>query len=453
MDPLVWQQRLKPLLSPLGGLYAHLTALRRMLWERGLLRRYRPSCPCVSVGNICWGGTGKTPLTAWLMDRAVRQGIRPVLLTRGYKAELSVVPVHVNPHHTARDVGDEPIMLARACPEGDVVVDPRRSRAAAYAERSLHPGLLLLDDGFQHLAVERDVDLVLLRPADVLDQWDCVLPAGSWREGRSALSRAHAFLIKADPEHMRELAPTLRERLADFERPVFSFSLRPTGLFKVGDVKELTAETFGDRPYVLVSGVGEPQQVEETARAYLGRSPERHFVFPDHHCFLFRDAAEIAALNLPVICTDKDAVKLRHVPIPDLWSLRVEVCFGPWLWCETAFPDWWEIRRQALAERYGVTPTLPVPQQAFSDDVEIPEQGTENGTAESAAQTSAASQPVPERPLSGDNTPKPTAAGGQQETETHHEPTCRPKEPTVPDRAAPEEPALPTGRAAGDGRA
>ncbi len=447
MDPLVWQQRLKPLLSPLGGLYTYLAALRRTLWERGPLPRYRPACPCVSVGNICWGGSGKTPLTGWLMDWAVRRGIRPVLLTRGYKADLSIVPVHVNPHHTARDVGDEPLMLARACPEGDVVVDPRRSRAAAYAERSLHPGLLLLDDGFQHLAVERDVDLVLLRPADVLEQWDRVLPAGSWREGRSALSRAHAFLIKVDPERMHELTPVLQERLAGFERPVFSFSLRPTGLFRVGDTAELTAETFGDRPYVLVSGVGDPQQVEETVRTYLGRSPEKHFVFPDHHHFLFRDAAGIAALNLPVICTDKDAVKLRHVPVADLWSLRVEVSFGPWLWCGTGFPDWWETRRQELAERYGVMSTLLVPEHAgdagaagsAEESTAVPPSG------QPAAQTPADSQPISETPLSGDNGPTPATAGEQQETETRHEPTCRPKEPTAPDRVAPEESTLPAG--------
>lgn len=442
MDPAYWQQRCSILLAPLGAVYKHLTGLRRKMWESGLLRRYRPACPCISVGNIAWGGTGKTPLTGWLMGWLLRHGVKPVVLSRGYKAEPSIVPLRISSHHTVRQTGDEPLMLARAYPEADVLVDPKRRRAAAYAERALQPGVLLLDDGFQHLAMARDIDLVLLRPVDVQSQWERVIPAGSWREGRSALSRADAFLIKALPEQMRELVPAVQEKLAAFRRPVFSFSLRPTGLRKVGETVGMTIEAFRGRPYVLVSGVGDPQQVYATAEACFGRAPEKHFIFADHYHYLFRDADRVAAWGLPVICTAKDAVKLRHIPIPDLWSLEVEAVFGPCLWSGEGFSDWWTARWEALAERYNIawTRTATQPETVASD------------ASESAS--AADSHPVSESSDSGDKAVVPDLDAREQETEKHDDQTCRAEsgEPRNADADPQAEPPCPAEGEPGPGR-
>lgn len=354
MDPVRLQKKLGSLLNPLAALYRLILGVRRSVWETGLANRLRPSCPCISVGNIAWGGTGKTPITDWLMSWAERKKLRTVVLSRGYKADLSIAPVYVKSYHSPREVGDEPLMLGLDHPDCAVLVDPNRRRSGRYAMKSLSPELLLLDDGFQHLAVHRDLDMVLLRPADLRGEWGRVIPAGSWREGVSALKRAGVFLIKCDRVEMESLLPAFKTRLEVFQRPVFSFTLRPVALERVGAVD--SGEGLGSRPYVLVSGVGNPHLVEDAAENFLGRPPEKHLVFPDHHVYSFKDTAMLEKAGLPLVCTRKDAVKLRRLPLKELWSLRVAVSFGPALWSPRTFPEWLETWWQQ--QKSGVLPQM-----------------------------------------------------------------------------------------------
>lgn len=341
MEPLIWQRRLRPLLRPLGAAYRRLMAARRARWEAGDAA-FRPARPCVSVGNIAWGGTGKTPVVDWLLGWSEARGLRAAVLTRGYKARPSVLPLCVGPGQTAEEAGDEPLMLALDHPASAVLVDPDRRRSGRWAEERIHPDLFVLDDGFQHVKVRRDLDLVLLRPEDLLEGWDEVIPAGAWREGPEALARAGAFLIKAGPEELEALRPACQKRLAVFGRPLFSFSLRPVELRRVGSGERADAAAFAGAPYALASGVGDPAQVAATVRRYMGHPPARVVVFPDHHAYGPADAAKLEALSLPVICTAKDAVKLRALDLSRVWSLRVEAAFGPSLWSDAAFPVWFE---------------------------------------------------------------------------------------------------------------
>lgn len=336
------QQTLKGLLLPIASVYEVVMSVRRFFWEKGVLRRLIPDCPCISVGNIAWGGTGKTPLVDWLMRWAEGQGLKTVVLTRGYKAEVAIAPAYVKAYNTAREVGDEPLMLALDHPDSAVLVDADRRRSGRYAMRSLEPELFLLDDGFQHLAVYRHLDLVVLRPEDLRKEWGKIIPAGSWREGASALQRASAFLIKTDRSGMEELLPAFKERLAGFQRPVFSFDLHPVRLEEAGSGRNVSPASFGGRPYLLVSGVGNPGHFEDVATRFLGHAPEHHFRYADHYPFEFKDAKQFGALGYPVVCTAKDAVKLRQLPLSNLWILRVEVKFGAFLWSQTPFPVWLE---------------------------------------------------------------------------------------------------------------
>lgn len=354
MDPVRLQKKFGALLNPFAALYRLILGVRRSVWETGLANRLKPSCPCISVGNIAWGGTGKTPITDWLMTWAEHRALRTVVLSRGYKADLSIVPMYVKPYHSPREVGDEPLMLGLDHPDCAVLVDPDRRRSGRYAMKSLSPDLLLLDDGFQHLAVHRDLDIVLLRPADLREEWGRVIPAGSWREGVSALKRASVFLIKCDRLDMESLLPALKARLEVFQRPVFSFTLKPVALERVGGHD--SDEGLGARPYVLVSGVGNPQLVEETAEAFLGRPPENHLVFPDHHVYSFTDTARLEQAGLPLVCTRKDAVKLRRLPLKELWALRVAVSFGPALWSPRTFPEWFDTWWQQ--QQSGILPQM-----------------------------------------------------------------------------------------------
>lgn len=347
------QKALRPMLTPLGAIYSGLMALRRQGYEHGLLPSWSPPAPTVAVGNIGWGGTGKTPLAGWLLSWAEERGLRAALLTRGYRARPKSYPYHVQPGALAEEAGDEPLLLAREHPRAVVVVDPERSRGGRFACERFDPRFLVLDDGFQHLAVERDMNLVLLRAEDLGDQWDRVLPAGSWREGRSALSSAAAFLLKVGPKTFQALEPLLRERLEPLGKPVFSFSLTPVGLRSVSGGGQ-PEPVEGD--YLLVSGVGNPAQVERTAAVFLGRPPARHLVFPDHHFFTKRDVTRIqmeaGSLRCSrVICTPKDAVKLGPLADESFSALDLRLAFGPSLFTPARFDDWFGRRWEALEVR------------------------------------------------------------------------------------------------------
>ena len=371
---------LRPLLRPLSLPYALLMAKRRELYARGILSSFTPHCPCVAVGNIAWGGTGKTPFTAWLLNWARQRNLKAVVLTRGYGGDPGKKPLLVRPDTRPEQSGDEPLMLARAFPEASVLAFPRRGESARHAQKYLEPDLFILDDGMQHLGMGRDADIVLLRPEDLEEEWNRVIPAGSWREGASALAAASAFAVKAKPEEFARLVPMAEKRLLSFGRPVFSFTLASSGLRPLlskeelrrkkerdcGNTEEmqnhdangrampappplLDKQDYQDRPYILVSGVGNPAQVEASVRELLGRPPVQHFDFADHHPYSAADVQAIVKMSaapLPVICTSKDAVKLRafgeewgSTPV---WVMETEARFGPSLFCEESFPQWWE---------------------------------------------------------------------------------------------------------------
>jgi tetraacyldisaccharide 4'-kinase len=349
------QRMLYPLLRPFSWVYGAAMRFRAGLYRRGLLPRWEAPALTVSVGNIGWGGSGKTPMADWLLGWAESKSIPVALLTRGYRAKPKHLPYEVKPGALAEEAGDEPLMLARAHEKSLVMVDPVRTRAGKEAMRKAHPELIILDDGFQHMAVKRHVNLVLLRPDDLREEWNRVIPAGSWREPESALRRADAFLIKIGPKGFGELKPRILERLSRFGKPVFSFRLAPTGLRSV--VGGETVRDFEGAPYLLATGVGDPAQVSATAEAYFGYPPKRHRVFRDHHSYSKQDvldlAQEAARLGCAgVLCTPKDAVKLGSMCSEIFWQFDLSLEFGPSTLGERAkFSTWWERRYNSFRLR------------------------------------------------------------------------------------------------------
>ena len=370
------QKALKPLLWPLSRVYARIMQQRRK--QCIAVHGYRTHHTCVSVGNIAVGGTGKTPVIGWLLDWAEEHDLKAAVLSRGYGGSHSkktrAWPLVVNNATPASLCGDEPLTLARNHPDAVVFVHARRSRSAHAAEDAHSPNVIFLDDGMQHLAVKRDADLVLFRQKDFGDDWDQALPCGLWREGKEALQSAAAFLVKASAEEFALLTPLAEQRLAPLGKPLFSFILSPIACERLNAPAEnapappeavppSTAPTPSLKgkkrrkpqpvpeellhsPYVFFSGLGNPQQAEKTATEYLGRPPEAHFSFTDHHAFTAADVAKIAQSKLPVLCTQKDAVKiepiLAHFGSVPVYVLLARVRFGPALFTKESFPEWWE---------------------------------------------------------------------------------------------------------------
>jgi tetraacyldisaccharide 4'-kinase len=263
------------------------------------------------VGNISWGGTGKTPVCSYLLSWAEKRGLTPALLTRGYKAKPDVLPLHVKADMAPGKCGDEPLLLAGDHPQSLILVDPVRSRAGQWALARHDPDLFILDDGFQHLKVRRDLDLVLLAPQDLMQGWNRVQPWGTWREGASALRRAGCFMVNCTGLDYKEMLQPAREKLERFGRPVFFFRLQVKGLINAEGLEV----RLPDGPYWLVTGVARPERVSREATHAFGRGPQKHVALPDHAAFdrlsvkrILAQARKAGVSGL--VCTPKDADKI-----------------------------------------------------------------------------------------------------------------------------------------------
>ncbi|GKT29956.1 Tetraacyldisaccharide 4'-kinase like protein, partial [Aduncisulcus paluster] len=162
------------------------------------------------------------------------------------------------------EAGDEPLMLANDNPQAKIVVDPVRKRSGTWATQEFQPGLMLLDDGFQHMAVERDLDFVLLTLDDFTTGWDKVIPQGTWRETFNGMR------------------PLINQKLVEFGNPVFQFELKAKGLKLLGGGERLD---FGSDKYLLFAGIGKPEILRTDAEKYMGRVPEEFIIFKDHHAY------------------------------------------------------------------------------------------------------------------------------------------------------------------------
>lgn len=300
-----WYQRFgwSWLLLPLSALFYLLSGLRRLAFRCGLARTTRLPVPVIVVGNITVGGTGKTPLTLWLCQRLQQQGWRPGIISRGYGVKLTT-PKLVQPTGQARDFGDEPLLLAQrsGCP---VVVYPNRVQAGQFLLAQTDCDLIICDDGLQHYALARDLEIILLDAKRGVGN-GLLLPAGPLREGCWRLKTPAWVLANGGP-----LAQTKR-----------FFTLKPAVAEHVF-APELTLPAGSE--VTLVSGIGNPERFADTVRACGYRVTACHW-FADHYPF---QPADFAGITGPILMTEKDAVKCRSFAKADWYVLPVNAEFPP----------------------------------------------------------------------------------------------------------------------------
>ena len=302
--------------------YGAVVAARRRLYEAGILRSERVGAPVVSIGNLTWGGTGKTPFLAFLAGRFEATGRRVGIVSRGYRRRSSgVVVVSDGASILASPdaAGDEPYLLASRFPRAVVVVAEKRAEGAREAIR-LGAEILLLDDAFQHLSIERDLDVVLV---DADDPWGGGLPPGGrGRERPAALSRADLVVVTRASKGVSSAAD--REVPRWTRAPVFHCRLRFAGWFSGGAPAVLPA---GARAFAFCA-VGNPQSFRATL-SEAGVAPADFAVFRDHHAYTERDLrsleerAERAGASV-LLTTEKDAVKLAGKTALPLVAARIE---------------------------------------------------------------------------------------------------------------------------------
>ena len=308
-----WYRRslLALLLWPLSLVFMCGACLRRLCYLLRIFRSSHPGIPVIVVGNLTVGGSGKTPLAIWIAEFLKSKGWSPGIVSRGYGANI-LEPRAATVASTATEVGDEPIVISRrsGCP---VWVGPDRVEVARRL-RAAHEdvNVLISDDGLQHYALRRDLEIAVVDARGFGNGF--LLPAGPLREPKSRLRSVDAVVSH------------------DSSARGYSMKLQGEELHRMTDARERQPlKAFAGQRVHAVAGIGDPNRFFlQLGRAGIKVLPHP---FPDHHAFTPKDLE--FGDDLPVVLTEKDAVKLRSAARPNWWvlpvSAQLDPAFGPWL--------------------------------------------------------------------------------------------------------------------------
>jgi len=336
----VMDARLKHLFffgRPLAPLYSALMVFRSNLYRRGILQQRRLEVPVISVGNLMLGGTGKTPMVQYIAKFLKQHARKPVILSRGYKGSaggtVNVVSTTTDILLDALEAGDEPRLLAEKMPGTPVITGRNRFTTGRFAIDSFGADILILDDGFQHLSLQRDLDLVLFNGQKRLGNGR-VLPGGELREPLSALTRAHAFIITGAEDILTDNVKEFIRHLGTLhpEKPIFTGTYQPENMLRRihnGKSDFISQENARKLPLYGFCGIAGPESFRKTLET-TGMSLAGFHVFEDHHAyssdniqFLLNNAKASRAAGL--VTTEKDVVKLHSIFPPDFPLLILPV--------------------------------------------------------------------------------------------------------------------------------
>lgn len=311
VEQVVWPRRGRlgaieqAALRPLSGIFGCGVALRNLAYDAGLLRAYRARVPVVSIGNLAVGGTGKTPMTLWLSRALSQRGIKVAVVLRGYGGAatgVTVVSRGAGAEVGTAQVGDEAVMLAK-CLDAIVVTAARRIEGATKAVE-LGAQVIILDDGFQHRALARDFDIVL-----VDGRRGALLPAGPLREGAAALRRANAVIAIDDTGGDNAEANSAATHRMRIEATAV---VESSG----GRWHERPLVTLAGKRVVVVAGIARPERFYETVRD-LDAEIVEVFEYTDHYAYETSDWQTISRRGQEadlIVTTEKDLVKLDAFP-------------------------------------------------------------------------------------------------------------------------------------------
>ena len=295
---------LRALLMPAGWGYGLITGARNWLFDKKICAAYNPRVLTISVGNITAGGTGKTPIVIWLVNKLAAAGQKPAVLTRGYKSKGGAI-------------SDEPAIIERACAGVKVLINSNRIASARRAVYELARDVLVLDDGFQHRRLARDVDILAIDATRPFG-YGRMIPAGLLRESVNSIRRAHAVIItRCDLVEKDELDVIIDKIEETNPKAVIATSRHKLGEVRFGDGSAAGIGEMAGKKIFAFCGIGNPEaffgQLQKCGLEVVGRR-----VFADHHNYSQGELdavlaeAELAGAQA-AITTQKDYLKLERL--------------------------------------------------------------------------------------------------------------------------------------------
>jgi len=275
-----------------------------MLYRAGILKQIKIPVPVIVVGNISVGGTGKSPLTAFLVKELKNRGFRPGIISRGYGGKSDTYPLLVNENSTASEAGDEPVMLYQMT-KTPVVVDPIRSKAALKLHNEHDCNVIICDDGLQHYALSRDVEICVIDGQRGLGNGH-LLPVGPLRESKKRLRDVDFVVVNGEKRSIEPLIKDVGIQKGDF---LFGMTLQSADLVNLFDTSVLPIGELKSLDIHAVAGIGNPDRFFKALQG-LGANVVGEG-YPDHHDFVLSDIT--FEDGLPVVMTHKDAVKCRSL--------------------------------------------------------------------------------------------------------------------------------------------
>ncbi len=293
---------LSVLLAPFSLVYVDIIRLRRFLYRQGILKSVRLPAPVIIVGNITVGGAGKTPLVIWLVNYLRQQGYRPGVISRGYGGDVGESPRLVTEHSRPQEVGDEPLLI-RQKTLAPVAVGRKRSEAGRFLLEQGQCDILISDDGLQHYALQRDIEIAVVDGQRRFGNGYC-LPAGPLREPIARLREVDWVVVNGQPEE-------------DFE---FGMQFQGDEAVNLKSGERRPLADFSGQPCHALAGIGNPDRFFRFLRD-RGLTIEAHS-FPDHYVFAAEDLD--FSDTAPVLMTEKDAVKCLSFARQHFWAVPIQ---------------------------------------------------------------------------------------------------------------------------------
>ncbi|MBF0621976.1 MAG: tetraacyldisaccharide 4'-kinase [Magnetococcales bacterium] len=332
--PSTWAEKsLFALLGPLGQLHGLIQKIRAFGYAHNWLERYHPPRPVISIGNLTTGGTGKTPMTAFMASLLLEMGLKPVIISRGYgqgsKAAITVVSDGEKRLISPPEAADEACLLADRLPTVPVLTGPKRSAVIQAAVDQFDVDIILLDDAYQHLAVDRDINILLMDASHPLANGR-LLPAGLLREFPSASKRADIIIFTRCPSEQR-FAQAKKQISAWItpSTPIFQALHKPSHWYqrKSGQNHKMNSAPKGTG--LAFCGLASPEVFWKTLQQQQIPLADT-LSFTDHHNFNKNDLSRLeqhaqAAGADFLVCTEKDAVKIEWQSDLPLYVLTIDL--------------------------------------------------------------------------------------------------------------------------------